>query len=193
MSDLRPWRVLESETVADFSPWLRVIRQRVQLPSGVIIPDYVLTPARSYSMVVALTDDDHVLLVRQYKHGLGRSVYDFPAGYLETPDEDPLAAAQRELLEETGRTAREWTALGAYHLDTNRGDAAAHLFLAQGLERVAEPRLDDTEALTVHQAPRAGIAPLLRAGQMSGLACPAAWGLALAYLAENGDVNRKAR
>lgn len=184
MSDPQPWRVLASETVADFSPWLRVIRQRVQLPSGVIIPDYVLTPARSYSMVVALTDDDHVLLVRQYKHGLGRAVYDFPAGYLETPDEDPLAAARRELREETGYAARMWTPLGAYHLDTNRGEAAAHLFIAHDLERVAEPHLDDTEALTVHRVPRAEIAPLLRAGQMSGLACPAAWGLALAVLAE---------
>ncbi len=187
MSEAQPWQVLASETVADFSPWLTVIRQRVRLPNGVVIPDYVLTPARSYSMVVALTGAEQVLLVRQYKHGLGQAVYDFPAGYLETPDEDPLACAQRELREETGYAAEAWTALGAYHLDTNRGTAAAHLFLARGLTRVAEQHLDATEALTVHTVPRAAILDLLTSGQMPGLACPAAWGLALLHLSANGD------
>jgi ADP-ribose pyrophosphatase len=186
MPELLPWEVLHSETVADFSPWLKVVRQRVRLPSGVVIPDYVLAPGRSYSLVVPLTDDGHALLVRQYKHGLGRTVYDFPAGYLDTPEEDPLACARRELLEETGYTAQHWTALGGYVLDTNRSDMTAHLFLAEGLRHAAEPRLDDTEALTQHRVPQSAIPELLRSGAMPNVACAAAWGMALAHRAGRG-------
>lgn len=182
MSEPSAWEILQSETVADFSPWLKVIRQSVRLPNGVVIPDYVLTPGRSYSLVVALAEDERVLLVRQYKHGLGRPVYDFPAGYLETPAEDPLACAQRELLEETGHTAAAWTPLGAYMLDTNRGETAAHLFLAERLTRAADPHLDETESLTAHWAARAEIPALLRTGALPNIACAAAWGLAQAHL-----------
>lgn len=182
MSEPSAWEVLASETVADFSPWLRVIRQRVRLPNGMVIPDYVLTPGRSYSLVVPVTDDERVLLVRQYKHGLGRPVFDFPAGYLETPAEDPLACAQRELLEETGHAAEAWTSLGAFVLDTNRADTTAHLFLARGLRRAADPHLDPTEDLSAHWAARAEIPGLLRSGALPNVACAAAWGLALAHL-----------
>lgn len=177
------WRVLEAETVADFTPWLKLIRQTVQLPNGVVIPDYVLTPARSYSLVVPWAEDGQVLLIRQYKHGLGRPVYDFPAGYLDTPAEAPLACAQRELQEETGYTARHWTALGSYAIDTNRSEAATHLFLAEGLTRTAEPQLDETEDLSAQWFSTAEIMPLLTGGAMPGVACAAAWGLALAHRA----------
>jgi ADP-ribose pyrophosphatase len=186
MTHLHPWQVLASEQLLDYSPWLRVLRQTVQLPNGHVIHDYLLTPARDYSMVVALTDDEQVLLVQQYKHGLGRVVYDFPAGYLETPAENPLAAAQRELLEETGYTARQWTPLGAYHLDTNRSATVAHLFLAQGLAQIAAQKLDDSEMLTHHLVHRSEVMALLQNGRMSGIGCAAAWGLSQVYLAEQG-------
>ncbi|MBL8056119.1 MAG: NUDIX hydrolase [Anaerolineales bacterium] len=183
MSEPLPWEVLHSETIVDFSPWLKVIRQRVRLPNGVVIPDYVLAPGPSYSLVVPLTDDGQIVLVRQYKHGLGRLVYDFPAGYLDTPEEDPLACAQRELLEETGYTAQRWTALGGFVLDTNRSDMTAHLFLAEGAAQIAEPDLDDTEAISRHLVPQADIPAMLRAGELPNVAGAAAWGLALAVRA----------
>lgn len=186
MQNIPHWQVLESEQLLDFSPWLRVIRQNVQLANGHTIPNYVLTPGRDYALIVALTEDDQVLVVRQYKHGPERVLFDLPAGYLETPDEDPLAAAQRELLEETGYQAAEWVSLGAYYLDTNRSATCAHLFLATGLQKVAEQNLDDTEMLTHHLVPRAEILPLLQSGGMPGVACPAAWGLAMLHLQAMG-------
>jgi ADP-ribose pyrophosphatase YjhB (NUDIX family) len=118
------WQVLAAQTLLDRSPWLRVIAQSVRLPSGLVIPDYLLAPSRDFSLVVAVTADSQVLLVRQYKHGLGRVVLDFPAGYQDTPDEEPLACAQRELREETGYSAGRWTPLGALALDMNRSARA---------------------------------------------------------------------
>ena len=182
MPELQPWQVLQTETVYAQPPWLRVERQLVRLTNGQVIPDYLLTPSRDYSMIVARTDAGEILLVRQYKHGLGRIVLDFPAGYLDTPDEDPLACAQRELREETGYAARHWTALGHYAMDSNRATSGAYLFAAHGLTRVAEPQLDATEALQHFTRPAREIPALLAAGEMPTLACAAAWGLAAGVL-----------
>lgn len=182
MPDLLPWQVLQSETILDHAPWLRVVRQDVRIANGQVIKDYLLTPSRDYSMIVALTDAGEILLVRQYKHGLGRVVLDFPAGYLDTPDEDPLACAQRELREETGYAAQRWTSLGCYAMDSNRAANGGHLFAAQGLTRVADIKLDPTENLQLIHCPAGEIPALLAAGEMPTLACAAAWGLAAGVL-----------
>ena len=178
----RPWQVLQSETLLDLAPWFRVIRQSVQLPNGARMDDYFLTPARDYSMVAALTDAGEILLVRQYKHGLGRVILDFPAGYLDSSAEDPLACARRELREETGCVAQTWIPLGAWGIDSNRMPNVAHLFFARGLTRVADLSLDHTEDLTVVAVPASQIPDLFRAGEMPTLACAALWGLAAPYI-----------
>lgn len=182
MADQPAWQVLSSDIVFDHAPWLRVERQAVQLPNGVHIPDYVLAHGRDFSLVVAVTDAREVLVIQHYKHGLGRVVLDFPAGYLDTPAEDPLACAQRELREETGYAAAHWTALGAWAIDSNRNANVAHLFFARGLRRMAEPSLEATEALTTLALPVHQVSERLRAGDLPTLACAAAWGLAAAYL-----------
>jgi ADP-ribose pyrophosphatase len=181
MQELEPWRVINSEVLLDKPPWLRVVRERVELPNGVIIDDYLLAPGRDYAMVVAIDDDDGVLLVRQYKHGLGRVITEFPAGYLDG-DEEPLQAAKRELMEETGVAAETWTALGSFCLSPNRGGTAAHFFLARGLTHERDPRLDATEDLVTFIARRAAIDDMLTNGELPTVACAAIWGLATARL-----------
>jgi ADP-ribose pyrophosphatase len=183
-ADSRPWLVLASEKVLDYSPWLSVIRQEVQLPNGTVIKDYLLTPARDFSMVLGLiepplTREPEVLLVRQYKHGLGQPAVEFPAGYLNTPDEEPLACAQRELHEETGYAAAEWVSLGAFCIDPNRARTSAHFFFARGLARVGEPHLDATEDLHHLTVPVRQMPELLRSGQIATQSSAAIWGLAL--------------
>jgi 8-oxo-dGTP pyrophosphatase MutT (NUDIX family) len=176
------WQVLASETLLDYAPWLRVERQRVRLPNGLVLDDYLLTPARDYSLVVAVTDARQVVVVRQYKHGLGRCLTEFPAGYLDD-GEDPLACARRELREETGFEAGRWQPLGAFCPDPNRSANLCHLFLARELRPAAAPHPDAAEILQAHLVAPEQVAGLLASGEMPTLACAAAWGLAAPCLA----------
>jgi ADP-ribose pyrophosphatase len=84
-------------------------------------------------MVIAQPDLDRVILERQWRHALGRSLVELPAGKLE-PGEDPFDCARRELLEETGLRARAWRALGSFHNAVGYSDERIHVFLARDLE-----------------------------------------------------------
>jgi len=178
---MKSWRVLRSQVLIDRSPWLRLIEQDVQIANGHVINGYLLAETREYAMIFALMDDGHVPVVRQYKHGVGRPLYELPAGYLDA-GEEPLACAQRELLEETGCVADEWRYLTGAVLDTNRGDARAHLFLARGAHRVAEPKLDETEDLMTQFLTPGEIISMVRSGEIVCLASVACVMLALDVL-----------
>ena len=146
---MNPWQILASRPLLDRSPWLCVWEEDVRLPNGMTIEGYLRSRERDYAMVFAVLDDGTVPLVQQYKHGVAGPSYDLPAGYLDTPNEPPLAAAQRELREETGLVADRWRALGHLLIDTNRGDTRAHIYLAEGAKLTGSQALDPEEALEV--------------------------------------------
>lgn len=164
------WQTLQRRLLLDRQPWLTVWEEEVLLPSGYRIEHYLLTETRPYAMVFALTRDGRVPLVCQYKHGLRRMAYDLPAGYLDHADEDPLTCAQRELQEETGLHGGAWHFLGSFVLDSNRGETAAHLFLAIGVAGDGAQHLDPSEHIEVHLLPVTEVAERARAGEINSLA-----------------------
>ncbi len=141
---MQSWRTLQRKTILDRGKFLRVEEHVVALPDGTLIPDWpwIITP--DYVNVVAVTREGAFLCFRQTKYAVEGATLAVVGGYLE-PGEDPLAAAQRELLEETGHQAAQWTALGVYAVDGNRGAGRAHLFLAQDAQPVASIQADDLE------------------------------------------------
>jgi ADP-ribose pyrophosphatase len=116
----------------------------IQLPDGKTLTDWpwIITP--DFINVIAITETGQFLLFRQTKYAVEGVVLAPVGGYLE-PNEDPLFAAKRELLEETGYEARKWTPLGRYAVDGNHGVATAHFYLARNARRVKEPESDDLE------------------------------------------------
>ena len=149
-----PWRTLSRRQVLDLGKFLRVEVHAVELPDGRVIDDWPWAITPDYVNVVAITHKDEYLLFRQTTYALDGTSLAPVGGYLE-PGEEPLAAARRELLEETGYEADEWTSLGDYWVDANRGVARAYFFLARGALPVAEPESDDLEEqVLVHLARR---------------------------------------
>jgi ADP-ribose pyrophosphatase len=100
---------------------------------------------------VALTKDGFSVMVTQYRFGLGKCTLETPGGMVDA-DETPLAAAQRELLEETGYGGGTWTNLGAVHPNPAIHPHLCHHFLADGVELVSDPNPGAGEAIEVQLA-----------------------------------------
>ncbi len=129
--------------------FLRAQRDTVKLPDGhSATREYVIHPGAV--VVVPLLDDGRVVLERQFRYPVGRVMIEFPAGKLDA-GEQPLACGQRELLEETGYTAREWAYAGVMHLAVAYSTEVIHLYFARGLS-AGERQLDPGEFLDVFTA-----------------------------------------
>ena len=89
--------------------------------------------------VLALDDADQVLLIRQYRHPVGRLLWEIPAGLRDVAGEPPWATARRELLEEAGYRARDWRLLADYYSSPGFSTERLRVFLARDLEFVPEP------------------------------------------------------
>ncbi len=180
---MRPWKTLSKETVLDCSKFLRVEMHAVELHDGHVIHEWpwVITP--DFINVVAVTKAGQFLCFRQTKYAVAGETLAPVGGYLE-PGEEPLAAAKRELMEETGYKAESWQALGSYWVDANRGAGQAYLYLAQGAHKVAEPDADDLEEMELMLMDAAAVGEALDAGQFKVLPWAAAVALALRRMGE---------
>jgi ADP-ribose pyrophosphatase len=172
----RHWTILSQKVVYPGRPWLEVTQDEVLLPSGRTIPDFHAIWMSDYAILFAETDDGQVLLGRVYKQGVGQVTLTFPGGAVDE-DEDVITAAKRELLEETGYTAREWTVKAKMVVHANYGCGHAHFVHAKGLTKVQEPPHDDTEELTVEFYPRSALRGLLERGEIVVMDCAAMLGV----------------
>lgn len=117
---------------------LALRRDHVAMPGGrTVVREVVEHPGAV--AVVPLDDDGSVVMIDQYRHPVGRRLRELPAGLLDAAGEDPLRAAQRELVEETGCTAREWAVLVDVMPSPGFSDEAVRVFLARGLTEVGRP------------------------------------------------------
>ena len=119
-----------------------------------------------WANVVALTPDDEVVLVAQYRHGLDAITLEIPGGVLD-PGEDPARCAARELAEETGYTGEEPVLLGTVHPNPAIQDNSHTSWLITNARKTTEPSLDAGEDIEVVTVPRREIPDLLRRGRIT--------------------------
>ena len=181
----QPWITRSRKKLYDAEPWLTLYADEVELPDGRIISGFYSIDMPDHAIIVALTEDNRVVVERNYKHGPRQVCVNLPAGYLE-PNEDALEAAKRELLEETGYVAEAWSFLGALAEDGNRGCGRAHIYLATGARRVADPSSGDLEEMVIDQMTLPELFEATRRGETPVLGIVAALGLAVEALARDG-------
>jgi ADP-ribose pyrophosphatase len=127
-----------------------LVVDNVTFENGVTVDlDVIRHPGAS--AIVPLTAQGGVLLIRQFRYAIGADIWEIPAGTLN-PAESPLACAQRELEEEVGITARQWSPLGAITPVPGYSDEVIHLFVARE-HAPGRQRLDADELLDVREVP----------------------------------------
>lgn len=129
---------------------IRVNVETVELPNG-HVSDLEIIHHPGGAAVVALDNEQHVCLLRQYRHAAGGWIWELPAGKLE-PREPPQRTAERELIEEAGRSAQSWRSLGSYVSSPGVFTEIVHLYLARGLDSV-KMSLEEGELIEVHWLP----------------------------------------
>jgi ADP-ribose pyrophosphatase len=143
-------RVISSRAVFE-GPVFRVFSEQVEEPDGVRVRRDIVRHHGSV-VILALDEDGHgrrprVLLERQYRHAAGARLWELPAGSLE-PGENKLAAAKRELAEETGYTAARWRKALFFYVSPGFLDESMVVYLARGLKKgQAQPEDDERIAI----------------------------------------------
>lgn len=166
-----PWTVLSSTTTfAD--PWLRVRSDQVCTADGDVFGPFHVIEYPDWVTVVALTGSFRLLLVREYRHGIGAVTLGLPGGLVDAADGGPgpraaEGAARRELLEETGHGGGTLETLMAVHPNPSNQTNTAYCFLATGLSRVAEPLSGPGETQDTLEADLADVLELLREGDLT--------------------------
>lgn len=174
------WRVRASRYIVD-SPFMRLRADEIELPDGTIVSDYYVREARGFVAVAALTADDCVVLVRQYRYGADSIHLELPAGTL-SDGEDPRDCALRELAEETGYEVERCELAAQFFSEPVRSPAIAYVYIGTGARSVRPPAPEATEHLQVELATVDAFRSMLADGRIDTGAAIAAGYLALAKL-----------
>ena len=142
------WRILSSEYLFN-DLWFKVRKDICESPQGKIINPYYVYEFPEWATAFALTEDNTVILVRQYRHPVGKVCLELPGGCVDATDKDNQAAIARELLEETGYTFSSYESLGKISANPSTNTNWMHMFLAKGGVKVSAQKLDYNEEIIV--------------------------------------------
>ena len=160
------WKVSSSKQILR-DRWISIRADTCCTPDGVVISPYYVLEYPDWVNVVAVTPQEEIVLVRQYRHGIGQTLLELPCGEVEKEDASPLEAARRELLEETGYQAEAFTSTGILAPNPATHNNSTHCFLATGCRRIASPTQDEAERTEVVLMPLPEFAESLLAGGLS--------------------------
>jgi len=157
--------IVSSDLVYEGRVW-DVRSDTVRYGDGEIVRQYVDHPGAA--AIVAIDDDERVLLIQQYRHPIRHRDWEVPAGLLDVAGESPLESAIRELAEEADLEASSWEPLVSIFTTPGGNDEIVHLFLAQGLSPHAEAhaRQDEEADIRIEWVPLADVVAAVLAGRL---------------------------
>ena len=181
------WDEIKTEHIVK-DEWIDFRKSAYRFPDGSVFEPFYSYSRRNYVVIVASDAEGKFICVRQFRQGIKVVTTEFPAGGLERKDgkeygsaengntsEDPLSAAKRELLEETGYESEEWTHLLTVPSNATIADNYAYLYMAENCRRVSGQNLDETEFLNVELHSEGEIEDLIAKGSFQQCVHITAW------------------
>jgi 8-oxo-dGTP pyrophosphatase MutT (NUDIX family) len=144
----RLWEIISSRQVLD-TPFLKIRCEELALPDGTTLDEYYIIENRGWVGIVPVTEDGRIIINKQYKHGIGQEVLEFPAGGIDENEADPLIAAHRELMEETGYSVDSDKITLLSHMIANPTSASTEIwwYLACDVRLTGEKKIDPAEVI----------------------------------------------
>jgi ADP-ribose pyrophosphatase len=178
----QPWTVRSSEYDLK-TPWLNVRRDACAFPNGAV-EDYYVIERKNTIGVVPVTADGQVVMNWQYRHGIQKTVLEIPVGFIDE-GEEALAAAQRELIEETGYAGGEWIHLVQLYPNPGLTTSSYDIFLALGVTQSETPQNDPREQIVNELFSFTELERQIGAGEMPSMWSVSAIELAIRWLRTN--------
>jgi len=141
------WKILSSEYILKHH-YFTARRDRCQRPGGQIVDPYFVVELPTSVCALALTEDNKVILARQYRHPIGETILEIPGGFIDK-GEEPKKAIARELLEETGYEFSSYEYVGKIAANPGILDNYTHLYLAKGGKKITIQSLDANEDIQI--------------------------------------------
>ena len=144
---MEKWKTINSNYIIQ-RPWATLRVDKLEMPNGNIKEEYYVLEYPTWVNMVALTEDNQVIFVKQYRHGAGKIMVELPAGVVED-NEDPEIAARRELLEETGYAFDDISYVCELFANPATSGNITYTYLLTGGRKVQEQELDPSEDIEV--------------------------------------------
>ncbi len=161
---IEPW-VTTKESVEYTTNIFKVLRRQMRIVSENHEATFSILEAPDWINVIALTPDNDIVLVEQYRYGTEAPTLELPGGVCD-PGETPLITSKRELLEETGYSSDEWISLGFVSSNPAMMTNRTHTYLATGCVKTGEQKLDGNERINVHVIPVSEFLELVSSGDI---------------------------
>jgi ADP-ribose pyrophosphatase len=143
------WKICSSEYLHK-GPWATLRSDKCEMPDGRIVEQYYVLEYSNWVNAVAITEDNKILMVRQYRHAAAIVSLEIPGGVIDG-DESPEHAMRRELLEETGYQFDSMELLCTVYANPSTANNHTYCYLAKGGKKVQEQSLDEHEELVVEE------------------------------------------
>ncbi len=168
MQQQRLWETISTRQVLN-TPFLKIRSEQLILPDGTRIDEYYIIENRGWVGIVPLTSEGRFILNRQYKHGIGREVLEFPAGGIDEHEDDPLQAAHRELMEETGYSVVDGDIEPLAHMLANPTGAVTEIwwYLARNVQKTGSQKIDPVEVIENILVTPAELLALIHSGEFA--------------------------
>ena len=163
---IKPWPIMETSEGPDMGLFsVRV--NRCRSPRTGQAHDFYVIDFPNWVQIIPLTPEHQVVMIRQYRHGCGRTFLELPGGLIDGDDRSPQETATRELLEETGYRAKDLVLLARTYPQPAVLTHSGFTYVATGVERVAELMLDAAEDIEVCLIDLQRVQEMIRRGEIN--------------------------